>query len=160
MLNFLLIVIFVLVCLFLMLVVLLQQGSGADLAGAFGGAGTQTSFGPRTSVNVMHRLTTIFFVLFMLLAMTLTITTGRTSSVISGHDADPAEAKVNAPVAGEAETEAEAPTDAKATEITPEVETEASGAAGTDPASSDDAPEAPAETGAAAADSAESTNPE
>ena len=73
----LLIILYVLVCIFLILVVLLQQGKGADLAGAFGGGGSQTSFGPRTTTNIMHRLTTVFFVLFVLLSLTLAILSGK-----------------------------------------------------------------------------------
>jgi preprotein translocase subunit SecG len=73
----LLIVLYVLVCLFLILVVLLQQGKGADLAGAFGGGGSQTSFGPRGTTNIMHRMTTVSFVLFVVLSMTLAILSGK-----------------------------------------------------------------------------------
>ncbi len=73
----LLVILYVLVCLFLILVVLLQQGKGADLAGAFGGGGSQTSFGPRTRTNVMHRLTTVSFILFVMLSMTLAILSGK-----------------------------------------------------------------------------------
>jgi preprotein translocase subunit SecG len=69
-------IIYVLVCLFLILVVLLQQGKGADLAGAFGGGGSSTSFGPRSTTNIMHRLTTISFILFVILSMTLVIMSG------------------------------------------------------------------------------------
>ncbi len=43
---------------FLIGVVLLQQGSSADLAGAFGGQGSQTAFGPRAAANVLTQLTT------------------------------------------------------------------------------------------------------
>ncbi len=73
----LLVILYVLVCLFLILVVLLQQGKGADLAGAFGGGGSQTSFGPRTGTNIMHRLTTGSFVLFVVLSLTLAILSGK-----------------------------------------------------------------------------------
>lgn len=73
----LLVIVYVLVCIFLILVVLLQQGKGADLAGAFGGAGSQASFGPRAGTNVMHRLTTVSFVLFVVLSMTLAIMSGK-----------------------------------------------------------------------------------
>ena len=59
------------------MVVLLQQGKGADLAGAFGGGGSQTSFGPRGGTNIMHRMTTGAFVLFVLLCLTLTILAGK-----------------------------------------------------------------------------------
>jgi preprotein translocase subunit SecG len=81
----LLVILYVMVCIFLILVVLLQQGKGADLAGAFGGGGSQTSFGPRTTTNIMHRLTTVFFVLFVVLSLTLAILSGkRHSSVMEG----------------------------------------------------------------------------
>ena len=86
----LLVILYVLVCIFLILVVLLQQGKGADLAGAFGGAGSQASFGPRTSTNIMHRLTTVSFVLFVILSMTLAIISGkRYGSVMEAVEASP-----------------------------------------------------------------------
>jgi len=70
-------ILYVLVCLFLILVVLLQQGKGADLAGAFGGGGSQTSFGPRSTTNIMHRLTSWSFVAFVVLSLALAVLTGR-----------------------------------------------------------------------------------
>ncbi len=73
----LIVILYVLVCIFLVLVVLLQQGKGADLAGAFGGGGSQSSFGPRTQTNIMHRLTTISFILFVVLSMGLAILSGK-----------------------------------------------------------------------------------
>ena len=73
----LLVILYVLVCIFLILVVLLQQGKGADLAGAFGGGGSQTSFGPRSASNIMHRLTTGSFVLFVVLSLALAILSGK-----------------------------------------------------------------------------------
>jgi preprotein translocase subunit SecG len=73
----LLVVLYVLVCIFLVLVVLLQQGKGADLAGAFGGGGSQTSFGPRSASNIMHRMTTVSFVLFVVLSLALAILSGK-----------------------------------------------------------------------------------
>lgn len=81
----LLIILYVLVCLFLILVVLLQQGKGADLAGAFGGGGSQASFGPRTGTNIMHRLTTVSFVLFVVLSMTLAIISGKRHESVMEH---------------------------------------------------------------------------
>jgi preprotein translocase subunit SecG len=59
------IVLHVIVCFFLIGVVLLQQGRSADLAGAFGGQGSQTAFGPRAAANVLTRLTTWSAVIFM-----------------------------------------------------------------------------------------------
>ena len=49
----------VVVCLFLIIVVLLQSGKAADLAGAFGGMGSQTAFGPRGSATLLSKATTI-----------------------------------------------------------------------------------------------------
>ena len=62
-----------LVCLFLVIVVLLQSGKAADLAGAFGGMGSQTVFGPRGSATVLSKATTIAAAVFMVTSMTLSI---------------------------------------------------------------------------------------
>ena len=66
-------VIHVIVCLFLIGVVLVQQGRSADLAGAFGGQGSQTAFGPRAAANVLTRLTTWSSIIFMITSLSLTI---------------------------------------------------------------------------------------
>jgi len=87
-------ILYVLVCLFLILVVLLQQGKGADLAGAFGGGGSQTSFGPRSTTNIMHRLTSWSFVAFVVLSLALAVMTGRhRTSVMEGVAPSPAAAE-------------------------------------------------------------------
>jgi preprotein translocase subunit SecG len=67
------IVLHVLACLFLIGVVLLQQGKGQDLASAFGGGGTQTAFGPRGSANVLSRATTILAGVFVVTSLALTL---------------------------------------------------------------------------------------
>ena len=66
----------VLVCLFLIVVVLLQSGKAADLAGAFGGMGSQTAFGPRGAATVLSKATTFSAVAFMLTSITLGIMQG------------------------------------------------------------------------------------
>jgi preprotein translocase subunit SecG len=76
----LLVILHVIVCLFLIGVVLLQQGKSADLAGAFGGSGSQTAFGPRGASNLLTRLTTWSAVVFMLTSISLTILMSRASS--------------------------------------------------------------------------------
>src|ERR1039458_5154894 len=70
----------ILVCFFLIGVVLLQQGRSADLAGAFGGQGSQTAFGPRAAANVLTRLTTYSAIVFMLTSITLTVLMVRAGS--------------------------------------------------------------------------------
>src|SRR5206468_12596006 len=83
------IVVHVIVCLFLIGVVLIQQGRSADLAGAFGGQGSQTAFGPRAAANVLTRLTTWSAIIFMLTSLGLTVLLSRSAegggSVLSGH---------------------------------------------------------------------------
>ena len=63
----------VIICFFLIIVVLLQSGKAADLAGAFGGMGSQTVFGPRGTATVLSKATTIAASLFMITALTLVI---------------------------------------------------------------------------------------
>jgi len=82
-----LVVVHVIICLFLIGVVLLQQGKSADLAGAFGGQGSQTAFGPRGASNLLTKLTTYSAIIFMLTSIGLTILLSRASgdhSVLSG----------------------------------------------------------------------------
>src|SRR5215469_1898783 len=66
---------FIMNCLVLVIVVLLQSGKAADLAGAFGGAGSQTAFGPRGAANVLSKATTWCAVMFMLCAFAMTLRT-------------------------------------------------------------------------------------
>jgi preprotein translocase subunit SecG len=73
MLFYLILTLHVIVCIFLIIVVLLQQGKSADLAGAFGGQGSQTAFGPRGAANLLTRLTTWCAIIFMLTSIGLTI---------------------------------------------------------------------------------------
>ncbi|MCI0422333.1 MAG: preprotein translocase subunit SecG [Acidobacteria bacterium] len=79
-------IIHVLVCLILILIVLLQSGKGADLAGAFGGGGSQTAFGARGTATFLSKLTTGAAVVFMLtsFALSLFTTRNRGSSVMEG----------------------------------------------------------------------------
>ena len=80
-----LIVLYVFICFFLILVVLVQQGKGADIAGAFGGGGTQTAFGARGATTLLHKLTTGAFIGFILLSLLLTLFQARQRpSVVKG----------------------------------------------------------------------------
>src|ERR1700688_4720208 len=70
----------VIVCVFLIIVVLLQSGKAADLAGAFGGMGSQTVFRPRGSATVLSKATTIAAALFMVTSLSLSILATRGGS--------------------------------------------------------------------------------
>jgi preprotein translocase subunit SecG len=72
----------VVACLFLIGVVLLQQGKGQDLASAFGGGGTQTAFGPRGSANVLSRATTILAGMFMITSLGLSLVRPRQGTIL------------------------------------------------------------------------------
>src|ERR1700677_2881803 len=63
----------VLVCIVLIIVIMLQSGNAADLAGAFGGAGSQTAFGPRGAATFLSRATTWCAIVFMLTSLTLSV---------------------------------------------------------------------------------------
>jgi len=92
---------FVLNCLVLIIVVLLQSGKAADLAGAFGGAGSQTAFGPRGAATVLSQATTWCAVMFMVCAMALALRSdravGSANSVI--YDANKPTKKATTPTA-------------------------------------------------------------
>src|SRR5947199_10141003 len=70
----------IVVCLFLIIVILLQSGKAADLAGAFGGMGSQTAFGPRGSATLLSKATTISAILFMCTSLALSILATRSAS--------------------------------------------------------------------------------
>lgn len=76
------ILVHVLACLFLIGVVLLQQGKSQDLASAFGGGGTQTAFGPRGSANVLSRATTILAGVFMVTSLSLSMMRPRSGTIL------------------------------------------------------------------------------
>jgi preprotein translocase subunit SecG len=69
----LLVIVHVIVCLFLVIVVLLQSGQSGDIAAAFGGMGSQTAFGPRGAATVLTKATTWCAVIFMLTSITLSV---------------------------------------------------------------------------------------
>lgn len=80
-------VIHIIICFMLIIAVLLQSGKSADLAGAFGGAGSQTVFGPRGAANFLSKITTISAILFMVTSMGLWfLSSGGKGSVVKGED--------------------------------------------------------------------------
>jgi preprotein translocase subunit SecG len=74
----------IVVCLFLILVVLLQQGKGADLS-VFGGGATQSAFGARGAATLLHKLTVAGFIAFILTTVGIGLlqTGGKGGSVMS-----------------------------------------------------------------------------
>lgn len=66
-----LLIVHILVSLLLIIVVLLQSGKAADLAGAFGGMGSQSTFGPRGAATILSKITTTLAILFMLTSLLL-----------------------------------------------------------------------------------------
>jgi preprotein translocase subunit SecG len=77
-------IIHVIVCLFLIGVVLLQSGKAADLAGAFGGMGSQTAFGPRGAATALSRATTASAIIFMLTSILLSVVATRSAGTGGG----------------------------------------------------------------------------
>jgi len=77
---YLLTVFHVIVAVFLVMVVLLQTGKRADLAGAFGGGGSQTAFGARGAATVLSKATTIAAIVFMLTSLSLSLMSSSSAS--------------------------------------------------------------------------------
>lgn len=90
-------IVHVLVCFFLIVVILLQSGQAADLAGAFGGMGSQTAFGPRGSATLLSKATTASAVIFMVTSLGLSILATRNAglgtTVLEGAPNTPAQTK-------------------------------------------------------------------
>jgi preprotein translocase subunit SecG len=97
MLYYLVLTVYVIVCLVLMMVVLLQQGKGGDIANAFGGGSSQAAFGARAGATVLSRATTVCAVLFVIGAIVLGILgQSERGSVIGGRQ-QPAPPPASAP---------------------------------------------------------------
>jgi len=108
MLYYLIATLYVLTCMVLMLVILLQQGKGGDIANAFGGGSSQAAFGARSGATVLSRATTVCAVLFVVGALVLGIVGQRgPGSVIGGRV--PQRAPAPATPAAPAPTPAPAP---------------------------------------------------
>jgi len=95
----LIVIVHVVVCMILILAVLLQSGKAADLAGAFGGTGSQTEFGTRGQASLLSKVTTVSAIVFMLTSLGLWILSAKgTNSVVGGVKA-PAQTTVPAAAA-------------------------------------------------------------
>jgi preprotein translocase subunit SecG len=85
-------IVHVIVCLFLIIVVLLQSGNAGDISAAFGGQGSQAAFGPRGAATALTKATTVSAVLFMLTSVTLSVHAlkqGGPKSVLQGIKSQP-----------------------------------------------------------------------
>jgi preprotein translocase subunit SecG len=86
-------VVHIIVCMFLILVVLLQSGQSGDIAAAFGGMGSQTAFGARTAATVLTKATTWAAIIFMVTSITLSVYAAKRShrigSVLEGTQTTP-----------------------------------------------------------------------
>jgi preprotein translocase subunit SecG len=112
----------VIVCLILILVVLLQSGKGADLAGAFGGGGTQTAFGSRGPASFLSKLTTVSAIVFMITCLALSLMGTKTQSrsildTTKGSAAPPAK-----PAAAQPQQQAPAPSPEEIKKMQSEIE--------------------------------------
>jgi preprotein translocase subunit SecG len=86
-------IIHIIVCITLIIAILLQSGKSADLAGAFGGMGSQSVFGPRGAATILAKVATICAILFMITSLGLWILSAKGErSVVSGEEA-PVESK-------------------------------------------------------------------
>ena len=84
----LLLIIHIIVCLTLILAILLQSGKSADLAGAFGGMGSQSVFGPRGVATILSKVATVCAILLMITSLALWILSAKGDrSVLSGEEA-------------------------------------------------------------------------
>jgi preprotein translocase subunit SecG len=115
---------FVIDCLFLILVILLQSGKGGDVAAAFGGAGSQTAFGPRGAQKPLEKATIIAASIFMALALFFSLPGATSSSsVVTEQPAttapSPTAPSPSASVAGAAASPASSPASSPAATATP-----------------------------------------
>ena len=82
--TYVLVTLHVMVCFVLVIVIMLQSGNAADLAGAFGGAGSQTAFGPRGAASFLSRATTWCAIVFMLTSLALSVKRAPAGALTSG----------------------------------------------------------------------------
>jgi len=95
----LIVIVHIVVCLILIMAVLLQSGKAADLAGAFGGAGSQTEFGTRGQASLLSKVTTGAAIVFMLTSLGLWILSAKGANSVVGGEKAPAQTTTPAPAA-------------------------------------------------------------
>jgi preprotein translocase subunit SecG len=115
----LLVTLHVLVCFLLVIVVMLQSGTAADLAGAFGGAGSQTAFGPRGAATFLSRATTWCAIVFMMTSMALSVKRAGPHAAAMGSILEETTAPAPSTPATPAQTPAKTPATAPASKPAP-----------------------------------------
>lgn len=75
-------IVHVLVSFFLVAIVLLQQGKGADMGAAFGGGSSQTVFGADGPVSLLGKVTTAAAIIFMITSLTLAYKSSHNNSSV------------------------------------------------------------------------------
>ena len=123
-LNILFTIIHVLVCLFLILVVLAQQGKGQDLASAFGGAGSQTAFGARGTATLLSKITAGAAAIFMITSLMLSFLRPAVSERTVVPDMPAPASETSTPSTPSEETATPAPAVEEPSEAPPAGETE------------------------------------
>ena len=98
MIYYLVVSLYVIVCLLLIITILLQQGKGGDIANAFGGGSSQAVFGARSGATLLTRATSVLAALFVIGSLTLTVWGTRGPSSVVGGVEGPAPAPAPAPV--------------------------------------------------------------
>jgi len=92
-------IIHILVCIFLVSIVLLQHGKGADIGATFGGGG-ESLFGTEGPVPIMNKITTAAAVIFMVTSISLAYMSAHsTTSSVMGDYSVPAPVEQAAPIA-------------------------------------------------------------
>jgi preprotein translocase subunit SecG len=115
----LLVTVHILVCFLLVIVVMLQSGTAADLAGAFGGAGSQTAFGPRGAATFLSRATTWCAIVFMMTSMALSVKRAGPHAAAMGSILEETTAPAPSTPATPAQTPAKTPATAPASKPAP-----------------------------------------
>jgi preprotein translocase subunit SecG len=94
-------ILFLFICGFLILLVLIQKGRGGGLSSAFGGAGGNTAFGAKTG-DVLTWATSVVFAIFIILAMVLNVVAEKfDKSVRAARIATPTQVPTQAPPGGQ-----------------------------------------------------------
>ncbi|MDO8520408.1 MAG: preprotein translocase subunit SecG [Deltaproteobacteria bacterium] len=94
------------ICIFLVVVILLQAGKGADMGAAFGAGSSQTLFGARGAATFLSKLTTVTALLFLVTSVSLAMIHRNRTSLGGSRSVVGEEAPAPAPIPETAPTPA------------------------------------------------------